>query len=104
MSKVFQSSAITVAATGVSITTGAASANATIPNALSGEKPRYIRVAATAAAYVRIGKGAQTAVTTDLLVQPGDAVVLQVPSGIDNVAAIQVSAAGVVQVSPLENM
>ena len=95
---------ITVTVTGVSITTGAASASATIPNMSSGEKPRFIRIAASAAAYVRVGAGAQTAVNTDLQVQPGDAVILQIPSGVVTIAALQVTVAGVVQVSPLENM
>jgi hypothetical protein len=36
-------------------------------------------------------------------VQPGDAVILQVPKGYDTIACIQVTAAGIVQVSPLEN-
>ena len=104
MSNTFMSSQITVTATGAVTTTGAASAGSTIPNASSGEKPRYVRVAATAACTFRMGAGAQTAVTTDLLIQPGDAVVLQVPSGYTNYAAIQVAAAGVIQISPLENM
>lgn len=104
MSNQFTLSAISVLKTGVAITTSGTSASATIPNMLSGEKPRYIRVAASAAACVRIGGGAQTAVTTDLQVQPGDCVIMHVPSGVDTIAAIQVSAAGVVQVSPLENM
>lgn len=96
--------AVTVIATGVSIATTGTSASATIPVCQSGEYPRYIRVAATAAACVRIGTGAATAVTTDMQVQPGDAVILHVPSGYTKIAAIQVSAAGVVQVSPMENM
>ena len=95
---------ITVAVTGVTIATSAVSASATIPNMSSGEKPRFIRIAATQPACVRIGAGAQTAVTTDLQVQPGDAVILQVASGVITVAAVQVAVAGVVQISPLENM
>lgn len=98
------SPAITVVVTGSTTTTGAASAGATIPNASSGEKPRFVRVAATAACTFRMGSGAQTAITTDLLIQAGDAVVLQVPSGFTQYAAIQVTVAGIVQVSPLENM
>lgn len=93
----------TIQATGVNIATSGTSASATIPNALSGELPRYIRIAATAAAYVRLGKTTATAVTTDALVQPGDSLILST-NGCDRVAAIQVAAAGVVQVSPLENM
>jgi SH3-like domain-containing protein len=94
---------ITVTTTGVSITTGAASSGGALPNASSGEVPRYVRIAASVAACVRIGVGAQTAVATDMLVQPGDAVVLAVPRGCTHVAAIQLSAAGVVIVTPVED-
>lgn len=96
--------ALQVSATGVSITTSGVSANAAVPNDSSGTKPRYVRIAATVAAYVRIGSGAQTAVTTDMLVQPGDAVIVNVPAASPNVAAIQVAAAGVVNVTPIENL
>lgn len=94
---------LAVFATGVSITTSATSANANIPNDASGTKPRYARIAATAAAYVRIGSGTQTAVNTDMLVQPGDAVIVRIPAGTPNVAALQVAAAGTVVVTPLSN-
>lgn len=104
MSQTFNGAFVTVVATGVSITTSGTSASATIPNASDGNIPRYIRVAATAAACVRLGKTSATAVTTDLQVQPGDSVIMNVPNGMDKIAAIQVSAAGVVQVSPLENI
>ena len=103
MSQTFEG-AVTIIATGVSIATSGTSASATIPSAQSGEYPRYIRIAATTPACVRIGTTAATAVTTDMQVQPGDAVILHVPSGYTKIAAIQVSSAGVVQVSPLENM
>ena len=95
---------ITVVATGAVIATTATSAQVAIPNALSGEKPRYIRVAATAAACVRIGKTTAVAVNTDMQVQPGDSVVLHVPLGLDVIAAIQVGGPGSFQISPLENM
>jgi SH3-like domain-containing protein len=94
---------ITVTTTGVSITTGAASSGGALPNASSGEVPRYVRIAASVAACVRIGPGAQTAVATDMLVQPGDAVVITVPRGCTHVAAIQLAAAGVVIVTPVED-
>lgn len=102
MSQTFEGGMI-ITTTGASIATSGTSASATIPSNSAGEKPRWIRIAATAAACVRIGKSPQTAVTTDMQVQPGDSVVIAVPSGVDTIAAIQVSAAGVVQVSPLEN-
>lgn len=93
-----------VAVTGVTLTTGAASVNANVPTDSSGTLPRYVRIAATAAAYVRIGSGVQTAVATDLLVQPGDSVILMVPHGTPNVAALQVAATGKVVVTPVENL
>jgi hypothetical protein len=95
---------IVVTATGINITTGAASVSAALPNASSGEIPRYIRITSTANARVRIGQGAgTTAVATDLMVQPGDAVILDVQRGITHIAAIQDTAAGTVAVSPLED-
>jgi len=97
-------SAITIArSVGVNITTGAASASATIPLDTSGNKARYIRISASLAAYVRIDKTTATAVSTDMMVQPGDAVILQVGQ-YDKVAALQVAAAGVVQVSALDDV
>jgi hypothetical protein len=103
MGQRFDGSPVMVFATGVNIATSGTSASATIPNMSSGELPRYIRVSASLAAYVRLGKTTATAVNTDMMVQPGDAVVMCV-AGCDTIAALQVSAAGVVQVSPMENM
>lgn len=94
---------VSVLATGASITTGAASASATIPNDSSGSVASYVRVTATVAAHVRIGVAAATAVATDMLVQPGDSVVLHIPRGYTKIAAIQNAAAGVVIVTPLDN-
>ena len=102
MSNTFQGG-ISVVATGIAIATSGTSSRAQLPNCSSGELPRYIRIAATAPACVRLGGATVTAVTTDLQVQPGDAVTLSVQN-YTYIAAIQVAAAGVVQVSPLENM
>lgn len=46
---------LTVIAAGASITTGATAVRAAIPKAQSGEFPRYIRVAASVSASVRLG-------------------------------------------------
>ena len=96
--------ALTVTVTGIAMATSGTSANATIPLDSAGNVPKYIRISATAAATVRIAPttGTPVALTTDLLVQPGDAVVLAT-SGCTKIAAIQVAAPGVVQVSPMEN-
>lgn len=94
--------AISVVKTGSIIAFGAASANTPIPTDSSGTLPKYIRVAANAACYVRIGPAGTAAAAGDLLVQPADAVIMKVHNQ-TTVAAIQVSAAGTVQISPLED-
>lgn len=94
---------LTILATGVNITTSGVSAGATLPLNTAGVAPSFIRVAATAAAYIRIGTGAQTAVNTDMMLSPGEAVVLSTGKN-THIAALQVTAAGVVQVSPVEDV
>lgn len=95
--------ALQIFATGVNITTSGTSAGAIIPLSSAGTVPRYVRISATVSACVRIGTGAQTAVATDLLVQPSEAVILAT-NGCTHIAAIQQAAAGVVQVSPVEDI
>jgi len=94
---------LTILTTGVNITTGAASAGAAIPVNGAGAVTRYIRITASVAACVRIGTGAQTAVATDAVVQPGAPLIIAT-LGCTHVAAIQQAAAGVVQVSPCEDI
>ena len=95
--------AISVFKTGSVIAFTGTSASIAIPTDMAGNAPRYIRVAANAACYVKLGVGSATAVAGDLLVQPADAVILAV-NGATHIAAIQVSAGGNAQVSPLENL
>lgn len=101
----YTAGAMQIGATGARITTGAASANATIPVDGSGGTPTYIYLTATAACHVRIDKTANTptAVNTDLMVQPGEPAILMVPKGFTKIAAIQEAAAGVLMIQPLEN-
>lgn len=103
MAQRYTAGAITIAATGVNITTGAVSASATIPNDSSGSVASYVYVACTAAARIRMGVSAATAVATDLMLRPELPLILQVPKGITKIAAIQDTAAGTVSVAPLEN-
>ena len=95
---------ITVVKTGIQQASGAVSAGGAIPTCSSGELPKFIRVAATAPACIKIGAGLPTATVSDLQVQPGDSTILHIPNGITHFAVIQVTAAGIVQISPLENM
>jgi hypothetical protein len=93
---------ITIAAPAADITTSGTSARIQIPNDSAGNLPRYIRVVATAAARVRLGDSTVTAVASDTLVQPADSTIVST-NGRTYIAAIQDSAAGKVNVSPLEN-
>ncbi|SDC65711.1 hypothetical protein SAMN05428966_10255 [Massilia sp. PDC64] len=95
--------ALTITNTGANIATGAASARVPIPPASSGEIPRYVRVIATVAAHVKMGTSTVTAVAADLMVQPGDSATLTVPRGMTHIAAIQDTAAGTVNIVPLED-
>lgn len=96
---------VSVLAPGAVQATSGTAATVALPVCLSQELPRFIRVASTAAACIRLS-GATTlyaATTADTLVQPGDCVVMHVPQGITRASVIQFSAAGSVQISPLEN-
>jgi hypothetical protein len=103
MAQIFTNNAITVTVTGKSQASGAVSAGTTLPVDSSGAISKYVRVAATAPACFRFGYGSlPTALATDIQIQPGDAVLLTT-NGATHFACIQVAAAGVVQISALEN-
>lgn len=94
----------TITAVGSTVTTGAASAAQAIPVANDGNRPRFIRIAATVESYVKLGTSGVVATTNDILVQPADAVILQVPTGVTHVGYIQGTATGKVNITPLENL
>ena len=94
--------AIGIVKTGVIISFNATSANVAVPTDSSGTIPKYVRIAANAACYVKIGPSGLAAVAGDALVQPADSLILKT-HGYGYIAAIQMSAAGTVQISPLED-
>ena len=94
--------ALQIVASGTTVMTGAASARVTIPNCGNGTAPKYIRVAATTESYVRIGDSSVAATTNDVMVQPADAVILAV-SRATNIAYIQGTSVGKVNIVPVEN-
>lgn len=59
-------SALSINQTGATISTSGTSAAADIPNDAAGNNPRYVRVAATAAAYVKLGSGGGATATSRL--------------------------------------
>lgn len=94
--------AVSIVKTGSTIGFNATSQSVAIPTDSANTNPKYVRVAATAACYVKIGPSGLKAAAGDILVQPADAVVLNT-NGYGYIAAIQVSAGGTMQVSPLED-
>ena len=103
MSNTFEGGPITVVAVGFTAATGAATARTAIPTDSAGNLPRYIRVAAINESYVRLGNATVVATTNDSLIQPADAAIFAV-NGATNIAYIQGTAAGKVNVVPLENV
>lgn len=94
--------AITVTQTGARIVSATASAGVALPNANGGALARRYRVAGTAAAYFRLGVGAQTAVNTDMLLVPGIETILN-RGAATHAAALRVTADGVVTITPLDD-
>ena len=94
--------AIQVVSTGVNVASAAISAVGTIPNNTAGAVAKFARFAVTQATYIRLGTGTPVAVSTDLMVLPGESEVIAT-LGMLNFAVLQVTTAGIVQVSPIEN-
>lgn len=95
------SNALAIAATGVNITTSGTSAHHALPTSADGNVPNYCVISTTAACHVRWGQGTQTAVTTDFYL-PANLPVLIKTSGSTDIAAIQDTTGGTLNVAPLE--
>lgn len=100
MAQTYNGGFIVVNAVGATVTTGAASQLVNVPTDASGNRPNYVRIAATTESYISM-RG--TATTNDVLVQPSDAVTIQVPKGVTQIAYIQGASAGRVNIIPLDN-
>lgn len=102
MSNTYEGGPISVSAIGFTVATGAASARTALPVNSAGNAPRYIRVSAINESYIKLGDASVTATANDILVQPADCVVIAT-NGATNIAYIQGTAVGKVNVVPLEN-
>lgn len=103
MSQTYSGGPVAIFAVGTTQATGAATARVALPTDSAGNNPRYVRVAAINESYVRLGNSGVNATTNDTLIQPADAAILAV-NGATHIAFIQGTAAGKVNVMPLENM
>lgn len=103
MAQTYNGGFIVVTVAGFSAATGAASARTAIPTDGSGNRPNYLRIAARNECYFKIGDSSVTATTNDVLVQNADSVIIQVPKAATHIAYIQGTAAGQINVTPLDN-
>lgn len=100
MAQIYNGGFICVNTVGATVTTSASSQLVSIPVDASGNRPNYVRIAATTESYVSV-RGVAT--TSDILVQPSDAVILQVPQGATQIAYIQGTSSGKVNITALDN-
>lgn len=80
------------------ITTSGSSSDAVLPTGAT--VGTLIRVAATQDCHIKFGSGATTATNTDTLF-PAGVEIMQVPIGVDRIAAIQDTTAGVLTVTTM---
>lgn len=96
---------VTVVSDSLNITASTTSATFALPVAADGNRPRYVRVAATAQAWIKIGTPTvSVTLANGMLTQNADANVLHIPSGVTHIAAITQTGTAIVSISPLENM
>jgi hypothetical protein len=93
---------LTVNATGVQVSSGAASARVAIPNDASGNRARVVRIATTGPAYIRPGDSTVVATANDILVTVSDYLLLNV-QGFTNIAYIQETGAQKINITPVED-
>lgn len=95
--------AIQIQASGSTLTTSATSASVAIPLTSSGTKPNYVRIQVTNYQFIKFGNSAVTATSNDILVSPNESELYKV-NGNTHVAVIQQAAAGLFNVTPLEDL
>lgn len=103
MAQTYGGGFIVVTVAGISAATGAASARSAIPVDGSGNRPNFVRIAARNECYVKVGDSAVVATANDILVQNADSIILQIPKAATHIAYIQGTAAGQVNIIPLDN-
>jgi len=93
---------LSISGTGIKFTLSGTSQSATLPLTAGGQKCSFVYVSTTTGAYIRFGNGTVTAVDTDLLLMPGQGLVIAANT-YDKIACLQAATAGQLVVTPLEN-
>ena len=88
--------------TGVNVVATTTASTVQIPFDSSAGRPRYIRIASTAAAYVKVGNSDVVAVAGDLLVQPADSVML-IAAGCNYISVLALTGTCSVSIAPTDD-
>ena len=94
-------SGIPVFSAGTSLQSSGVSVSAQIPADSAGMLPLFVRVTATAAGYFRLGQDGAPAAVGDLLIQPGDGLILKT-CGLSQFSFVSQSGASTVTVTPID--
>lgn len=93
---------LTVGAASVAVTSGAASAEVAIPNAVDGAKARFLRITSKGNAYIRpVQTGTTVSSANGILIIAAESIYLNV-QGFTHIAYIQETAASIIQITPIE--
>lgn len=93
-------SELTITGIGTALAVSGASASAALP-VVSGSVPVYCRFSTTSACHIRLGASGVVSTTNDLLLHPAESELIRT-IGMTHFAALQSSAAGTLQVSPVD--
>lgn len=93
---------VSVNATGVQVTTGAASGVVAIPVNAAGKVPKQCRLQALGNVYVRPGFVGTTCTVNDILLSPNEALIVDT-FGFTHIAHLQETAAAKFNITPLES-
>ncbi len=93
--------AITVAATGTTVTSSGVSASMAIPNAADGNRARFVRVQATGLAHVKPGGSDVACTVNDLMVSGSEALILSVKP-FTHIAYLEETVGAKLTITPVE--
>ena len=93
--------AIHVAVAGTTVTSGAASASVAVPNNSAGVRARVLRLVSPGNVYVKLGNGATTATTSDMMISANLDTYVNTQN-FNTIAYLEATAGALLNITPLE--
>lgn len=93
--------ALHVAVAGLTVTTAAASASSAVPNNSAGVRARCVRLASPGNVFVKLGNGATTCTTNDVMVLAGQDVIINT-ANFNTIAYLESTVGALLNITPLE--